>query len=106
MTSYTFDAGRRNDPVIRAKVEEIHKARVAMMLKAADELDALAAEMAPLTQGGDDNMYRQCYDAVRTARYRVRDNAEFMKGIGSETYIGNLAAGRLGEYVQGLASGD
>lgn len=105
MTVYEFSNERRYDPEIRAKVEAIHKARQAMLLKAAAELDRLVEEMRPLMDGGDDRMYEKAFDDLRRARYTMVDTAEFMQDIGSETYIGNLAAGRLGEYVEKLALG-
>lgn len=91
---------RRNDPEIRAKVEEINKARQAMLLKAAAQLKELSDEMRELNLGEDDAIYDNCSDAVWSAYYRVSHDAEFKQGIGGETYIGNLAAGQLGEYIE------
>lgn len=96
--SYTFDVERRNDPEIRAKCEERHKARQAMMLHAAQVLNDLVDEMRPLNEGGDDAMYGEMFDKIRALRYRVDSDSRFMQNIGSETYIGNLAAGRLGDH--------
>jgi protease II len=91
---------RRNDPEIRAKVEEIHKARQAMLLKAEAQLEEIVNEMRALTQYGDDAIYNRCYDAVWDAQYKVGNDARFMQRIGGETYVGNLAAGELGEIIE------
>ena len=95
-----YSERRRYDPEIRAKVEEIHKARQAMLVKAAAQLKALSDEMRELSLAEDNAIYDRCSDAVWSAYYTVSRDAEFKKGIGGETYIGNLAAGSLGEYIE------
>lgn len=91
----------RNDPVLRAKVEKIHKARQVMLLKAAKQLRELTEEMRELGQYRDDGIYNRCWDEVRMATFKVERDAEFMQKIGGETYIGNLAANKLGHLIEG-----
>lgn len=90
---------RRNDPVVRAKVEKINTDRQVMLAKADRVLKELLDEMRKHRIAEDDAIYERCFDAVWSAYYRVSGDAHFKQDIGGETYIGNLAAGELGEYV-------
>lgn len=91
---------RRNDPDIRAKVAEIVKARKAMLVRAATQLKALTDEMRELELDGDDAIYDRCFDYVWSAYYTVSRDAEFKDRAATETYIGNMAAGELGKYIE------
>lgn len=103
MTAYIYSDDRRHDPVLRDKVERIHKAQQAKMLEAAIILKKLAAEMRILSGVRDSSsIYDRCYSAVSSAAYSVDKDAAFMQNIGGDTYIGNMAASEMGEYVQTL----
>jgi hypothetical protein len=91
---------RRNDPALRAEAERIHKARQAVLLKAAAALEEIYNGMRELSRYRDDSVYNRCVDAVWHANYRVSSDASFMQGIGGETYVGNLAAGELGDAIE------
>lgn len=94
---------RRIDPVVRAKVERVLTAQQKMMEHAAKVLKDLRQEMNVLANVSDENShYEKCFKEVRMASYTVSRNAEFMAGIGGETYIGNMAAGRMGENLEGI----
>lgn len=91
---------RRNDPVIRAKCAEIVEARRAMLRKAAKQLEAISDEMIELALDADDDIYTRCGSAVWSAYHRVSRDAQFLDKPATETYIGNMAAGELGEYIE------
>lgn len=95
-----YSEQRRNDPELRAKVAKIHAARQAMLVKAAAQLKALSDEMRMLEFDGGDAIYDRCCDYVWSAYYTVTRDAEFMKSIGGETYIGNMAAGEMGAAIE------
>lgn len=95
---------RRNDPVIRAEVEKIIYARRVMLLKAAKQLKDLTDEMRELELYGDDGIYDRCFDYVWSAYYTVSRDANFKDRPATETYIGNMAAGSLGEYIEKQAA--
>jgi hypothetical protein len=95
-----YSEKRRNDTDLRAKVTKIHKDRQAMLLRAAAALEDIYDEMQGLRRSGDDDIYSRCVSAIWDAKYRVRHDADFMQGIGGETYVGNLAAGKLGQYIE------
>ncbi len=102
MTDYKYSDDRRNDPEVRARVERVVEAQKALLLKAAATLKELSDEMRVLSIGDERSIYELCFDKVRMASYSVGGDADFMQKIGGDTYTGNMAASRMGEYVQSI----
>jgi hypothetical protein len=101
MARIDFNDKDRYDPELRAEAEAIHKARQAMLLEAAQDLKVLSEKMRELGETYEDcSIYNRCWHEVRMAAYTVSRDAEFMQKIGGETYIGNLAAGELGQIIK------
>lgn len=105
MTVYTSSEERRNDPELRDKVEKVIIAQNTLMLKAAATLKDLAEEMRVLS-GLKDNysIYERSFDTVFSAAWKVKHDADFMNRDGgpNDCYIGNMAAGQMGEYLQSV----
>jgi hypothetical protein len=106
MTDYDWDNTRREDPAIRMKVAEIILNRQIAMQNATDRLKEALDELKPLLFDCDDRIYTRCYNEIWRAYYRIESDTEFKAGIGSDIYIGNKAAGELGDYIvkNGLVS--
>lgn len=103
MSDYTFNDDIRHDPEVRAKVERVVEAQKALLCEAARVLKALTDEMRILSGVRDSSsIFDRCFDKVAMASYSVGSDAEFMKNIGGDTYIGNMAAGSMGEYLQNI----
>lgn len=103
MSVYEYSEDRRNDPELRAKVERVLVAQRDLLQKAAATLKELSDEMRVLSGTGQTrSIYDRCFDKVALASYSVGSDAEFMKNIGGDTYIGNMAASEMGEYLQSI----
>lgn len=96
---YKYSDERRNDPELREKVAKIHEDRRDMILKVAKELEAIKEKMYALKLDEDDGLYEQAYEAVWSAYYGVGRVSQSYRRPTTDCYIGNLAAGELGEYV-------
>jgi hypothetical protein len=100
---YHYSDDRRHDPETRAKVERVLIAQRDLLQKAAATLKGLSDEMRVLSGTGQTrSIYERCFDKVATASYSVGSDAEFMKDIGGDTYIGNMAASEMGEYLENI----
>jgi hypothetical protein len=95
-----FNDKDRYDPELRAKAAAIHKARQDMLISAAARLREIYEDMRDLGQYGDDSIYTRCFDEIGMTLFKVDSDAAFLQKIGGETYIGNLAAGRLGQIIK------
>lgn len=105
MSSYTYSNDRRHDPEVRDKVERVIRAQNALMLKAARQLKETLDEMRELSGIKDRaSLFDRSYDAVYSAYWRVDHDATFMNRDGgpNDCYIGNMAAGEMGEYLEGI----
>lgn len=103
MGVYKYSDDRRNDPETRDKVERVIIAQNALMLKAAKQLKELATEMHALSGMRDSHsIYERSYDTVFSAAWKVEHDSDFMNRDGgpNDCYIGNMAAGEMGEHLQ------
>lgn len=91
---------RRNDPDIREKVSKVIKARQDALSEAAKLLEQAKDILQKNSHFIDDAIYARQVDAVYSTYYKLAEDAHFMNRKKTETYVGNLAAGALGEQIE------
>jgi hypothetical protein len=106
---YKYDNDRRNDPELKAKVAKVLVARQ----NALKEADALLKQAAQILSAQSDfvdgAIYNRQVQAVRIASFTLSRDTEFEVGgprrqnpAENDNYLGNLAAGPLGEQIEGM----
>ena len=103
--SYRYDNVRREDPALREKVQQVIDARRAALRRAAALLREAEEVLAPLAQFHDDAIFNRQVQSVADASESLARDVAFdsVTGKGS-TYVGNLAAGPLGEQIQKMGA--
>jgi hypothetical protein len=102
MVTYNYSEQRRHDPELRGNVEKLLLAQNATLLEAAQTLQELVDKMRVLSIERNP-IYDRCVAAVRSARYSVSSDADFMnRSKPNDTYIGNMAASEMGEYIHSI----
>lgn len=102
MSTYKYQESRRNDPELRAKVEKVIRARNEALLQASTLLEQANRILKEQSHFVDDGIYDRQVRSVSIAAYLLKDDADFKNRDITDTYIGNLAAGRLGEQLEAM----
>lgn len=99
MSGYDFNDAQRNDPELRAKVAKVLEARRQAIQEANILLKKVSALLAESQIVEDQSMYSDHAYDVRMTSFKLERNIAFMQKIGGETYVGNMAAGRMGDQI-------
>jgi hypothetical protein len=104
--TFKYSEVRRNDVELREQVKKVVAAREKAVLEASELLKQAAKLLSANTGFVGDETYARNAQTIRIANATLARDAKFMMQGGSRTenptYIGNLAAGPLGEQIQGL----
>ena len=103
---YKYSSERRNDPELKEKAAKVVIARQ-NALKEADALLKQAAQILTAQSGFVDGaVYDSQVQAIRIASMKLSQDTQFELGgkrgnpAENDTFLGNLAAGPLGEQIQ------
>lgn len=104
MPVYHSNAERRNDPELKEKLDRIFTEQNKRAADAAVKLRDIVEDLRPLTGLGDPySVYDQIYDAVWSAAIRAEHDSDFLnRHAPNDCYLENMAAAKMGEYVQPL----
>jgi hypothetical protein len=95
---------RRNDPEIREKVEKVIKARQAALNEASELLKKASEILHKNARYSGSILYDRQVGSVSITANSLKSDADFMNRMVSEVYVGNLAAGDLGEKIQKMGN--
>jgi hypothetical protein len=97
---YQYSNERRNDPELKGKVRKVVERRQ----KAMEQADDLLREARHIMQDAalfvDDVVFMRQLEQISRTSFSLTEDTQFERDVFSETYIENLAAGRLGEEIE------
>jgi hypothetical protein len=100
-----YSGRRRHDPELKAKVRRVIDARQDALSRAAELVGEAKRELDRVSMFLDDGIVDRNVTKVRSLWWSLDRAAQFKAGIGSETYVENLAAGPLGEQIEAMGDG-
>jgi hypothetical protein len=99
---HEFNDSQRNDPELREKVTKVLTAQNELLYEAARVLKALSTEMRKLDLQTNP-IYDRCAHTVAIAANSVGSDSDFMnRSPINDTYVGNMAAGEMGDYLKSI----
>lgn len=102
MTVYTYSQDRRHDPDTRDRCAAVSKAQREALVKAAKDLQKIVEDLRFLNGVPGTAIFERSAYAIRSAASSVQSDADFMDRPDNDTYIGNCAAGPMGEYLENI----
>jgi hypothetical protein len=99
-TAYQYSNVRRNNPELKAKVKKVVELRQEAMEQANDLLRQARQVMQDAALFRDDSIFIRQLEQISRTSQSLSEETAFKRDIQSDTYVENLAAGRLGEQIE------
>lgn len=97
---YQYSNQRRNNPELKDKVRKVVERRQKAMEQADDLLKEARHIMQEAALFVDDVIFMRQLEQISRTSFSLSEDTQFERDVFSETYIENLAAGRLGEQIE------
>lgn len=97
---YQYSNQRRNSPALKDKVRKVVERRQKAMEQADDLLKEARHIMQEAALFVDDVVFMRQLEQISRTSFSLSEDVQFERDVFSETYIENLAAGRLGEQIE------
>ena len=99
---YRYSNERRNNAELKEKVKKVVSLRLEAMEQANELLKQARHIMQEAALFGDDPHFMNHLNDISRAGHSLSEETLFRHDIQSDTYIENLAAGRLGEQIENM----
>ena len=99
-TPYQYSNERRNNAELKNKVRKVVERRQKAMEQADDLLKEARQVMQDAALFVDDVVFMRQLEQISRTSFSLSEDTQFERDVYSETYIENLAAGRLGEQIE------
>lgn len=91
--------GRRQDPVLRDKVEDVLNARAEAAAEALRLVRQASAVMSTVGMFDDNALFNRSKSAIQSAETRLASDFRVFAEGKTDIYIENMAAGELGDII-------